>query len=142
MAGCVNKNVSVPATVAFLAGLCCVAAVSAQGIPDPTRPPAALSSPAEPGAPLAPVLHSIKITPNEKTAIIGGETVKLGGRYGDARVVKITDSEVVLRSAAGTETLRLYPDVEVKPVVVTPPAAKKPVIRKSAPAPTSQGKSG
>lgn len=142
MAGCVKNKFTVQAAGVLLSGLCCAAAAWAQGIPDPTRPPAALSSPTEPGAPLAPVLHSIKITPNEKTAIIGGETVKLGGRYGDARVVKITDSEVVLRSAAGTETLRLYPDVEVKPVVVTPPAVKKPVIRKSAPAPTSQGKSG
>ena len=121
-----------------------VASAGAQGIPDPTRPPSAVSSgaSADPGAAAVPVLHSIKITPTEKSAIIGSETVRLGGRYGDARVIKITDSEVVLRSAAGTETLRLYPDVDIKPVVAAPAAVKKPVMKKRVPAPTSQGKTG
>ncbi len=88
------------------------------------------------------MLSSIKITPTEKTAVIGGQTVRLGGRYGDARVIKITDSEVVLRTSAGTETLRLYPDVDIRPVVVEPAAVQKPVTKKRLPAPTNQGKTG
>jgi MSHA biogenesis protein MshK len=87
-------------------------------------------------------LQSIKISPTERTAIIGGEMVRQGGKYGESRVVKITDSEVVLRSAAGSETLRLYPDVTIKPVVTAPVASKKPVTKKRAPAPNSQGKTG
>ena len=115
-----------------------------QGISDPTRPPAALSAgaSAESGAAPAAMLSSIKITPTEKTAVIGGQTVRLGGRYGDARVIKITDSEVVLRTSAGTETLRLYPDVDIRPVVVEPAAVQKPVTKKRLPAPTNQGKTG
>jgi MSHA biogenesis protein MshK len=120
------------------------AVVSAQGLSDPTRPPSAMSSsaPAENAAAVAPVLSSIKITPTEKTAVIGGETVRLGGRYGDARVIKITDSEVVLQKSSGNETLRLFPDVDIRPVVVEPAAVKKPVTKKRLPAPTSQGKTG
>lgn len=119
-------------------------AVWAQGLSDPTRPPTALSAGAadETAAAVVPVLSSIKITPTEKTAVIGGETVRLGGRFGDARVIKITDSEVVLRTSAGQETLRLYPDVDIRPVVAEPPAVKKPVIKKRLPAPTTQGKTG
>jgi len=115
-----------------------------QGILDPTRPPTAVSSelPGEPGASAVPVLHSIKISPTERSAIIGGETVRLGGKFGDARVIKITDSEVVLRSAAGTETLRLYPDVNIRPVVKESAVSKKPSTKKRVPAPTNQGKTG
>ena len=132
-------------TLFFIGGACALTASAwGQGISDPTRPPAALSAgaSAESGSAPAPVLSSIKITPTEKTAVIGGETVRLGGRYGDARVIKITDSEVVLRTSAGTETLRLYPEVDIRPVVVEPAAVKKPVTKKRLPAPTSQGKTG
>ena len=75
---------------------------AAQLLADPTRPPAGLSS-AEPGdgAVAAPVLQSVMISSAARTAIIGGQTVNLGGTYGDARVVRITESEVVLRSASG-----------------------------------------
>jgi MSHA biogenesis protein MshK len=122
----------------------CASAVTAQGISDPTRPPAAVSSDrsGDAGALALPVLHSIKITPTERSAIIGDETVRQGGKYGDARVIRITENEVVLRSAAGTDTLRLYPDVSVKPIVPEPAVSKKPSTKKRAPAPTSQGKSG
>jgi len=91
--------------------------VSAQQVmDDPTRPPAALLS-GTPGAAIGgSLLQSVIITPTQRAAIIGGEKVDLGGKYGDARVVKITESEVVLRSATGTETLQMYPGVEMKPV--------------------------
>ena len=147
MAGRMNTPTfaGVMRTLFFIGGAWALTASAwGQGISDPTRPPAALSAvaSAESGAAPAPVLSSIKITPTEKTAVIGGETVRLGGRYGDARVIKITDSEVVLRTSAGTETLRLYPDVDIRPVVVEPAAVQKPVTKKRVPAPTSQGKTG
>jgi MSHA biogenesis protein MshK len=133
------------ASAIIFAGVCAGAAPAcAQGIADPTRPPASLLSPqaGDAGGPALPVLHSIKITATERIAIIGGETVRQGGKFGDARVIRITENEVVLRSAAGTETLRLYPDVDIKPVVNEPAVSKKPGIKKRAPAPTSQGKTG
>lgn len=92
--------------------------VAAQVLNDPTRPPAAVFSnaPGDTGAATAPLLQSVMISPAGSSVIIGGETVKLGGKYGDARVVKITANEVVLRSASGTEILRMYPNVNLKAI--------------------------
>lgn len=100
--------------------------VAAQALNDPTRPPAAVFSdvPGDPGAAAGPLLQSVMISPAGSSAIIGGERVKLGGKYGDARVVKITANEVVLRSAHGTEILRMYPDVNMKAVGPAPAAGK------------------
>jgi MSHA biogenesis protein MshK len=122
----------------FLLGLCAAAtmvlapdAVVAQVTSDPTRPPAALLSTTPGGdAQGGSLLQSVMITPTERSAIIGGESVKQGGKYGDARVVKITETEVVLRSSTGTETLHLYPGVEMKPVVTAPPAGNKRIAKK------------
>lgn len=89
----------------------------AQLAADPMRPPDSLLSNNPPGDARSGgrQLQSVMILPNERWAIIGGERVKLGGRVGDARVVSISESEVILRSAAGSETLRLYPQVDMKP---------------------------
>jgi MSHA biogenesis protein MshK len=147
MAGGMNTKAAFALRRAMPAALCaCIwaATAGAQGISDPTRPPAAVSSGAsgDQGASGVPVLNSIKISPTERSAVIGSETVRQGGKYGDARVIKITENEVVLRSASGTETLRLYPDINIKPVVTEPAVSKKPIMKKRAPAPTSQGKTG
>jgi MSHA biogenesis protein MshK len=66
----------------------------------------------EPEQVRAPVLQSVLITPTHRAAIINGQRVELGGRYGEARVLKITETEVVLRSVAGTEVLKMYPNVD------------------------------
>jgi MSHA biogenesis protein MshK len=91
-------------------------AMAQQVTGDPTRPPAAILSGTPDAAVGGSLLQSVIITATQRAAIIGGERVNLGGKYGDARVVKITENEVVLHSATGAETLRLYPGVEVKPV--------------------------
>jgi hypothetical protein len=88
----------------------------AQGIADPTLPPAGFSAGENAEeAVRGPVLQSIMIRPHSRSAIISGERVTLGGNYGNARVAAIRETEVVLRSNSGTETLRLYPDVQMKP---------------------------
>ncbi len=90
---------------------------AAQILYDPMRPPAELdATPGEKGAGGAPRLQSVMIGPSERWAIIGGERVGLGGRYGDSRVVRITESEVVLRSASGDQMLKMYSDIEMNPV--------------------------
>ena len=97
----------------------------AQVLNDPTRPPPVFSNPpGDTGAAAGPLLQSVMISPAGRSAIIGGEIVKLGGKYGDARVVKITANEVVLRSANGTEILRMYPEVNMKAVRHAPAAGK------------------
>jgi MSHA biogenesis protein MshK len=104
----------------------------AQILNDPTRPAAGIySTDSTDGAAIGPVLQSVMITPTARSAIIGGETVKLGGKYGDARVIRITESEVVLRSATGTDTLKMYPGVEMKPIKPPVPVPQKTVRKRS-----------
>lgn len=96
----------------------CLAASAAlaEGFVDPTRPPAALdrslqgSAAATPDS--GPVLQSVLIAPGRSEAIISGQTVRLGEKFGDAQVVKITDTEVLLRNGSELQTLRLFPSIE------------------------------
>lgn len=115
----------------------------AQILNDPTRPPAGIYEPeAAAGAARGPVLQSVKISGTERSAIIGGETVKLGAKYGEARVIRITENEVALRSANGTEILRMYPGVEIKPVVSASPVRKPPAGKIRGPATNTRRKDG
>lgn len=91
---------------------------SADDLPDPTRPPAAIMAPAAEG--LGPVeeastgLQSIIISSKRRAAIIDGETVELGGRHGDARLVEVNESSVVLKGPQGKEVLTLFPGVKIR----------------------------
>lgn len=88
-------------------------AAGAQLLNDPTRPPGALGGPAEiAGGGGGPVLQSVMLSPGRKIAVISGEMVVLGGRYGEARLVRLTESEAVLKNGGETTVLRLYPLVE------------------------------
>lgn len=99
----------------------------ADALPDPTRPAIG----AEPGAagaeaPSGPRLQMIKISPSRRSAIIDGQEVTVGSRVGDMRVVKISEGEVVLRGKAGTETLKLFTDVDKRPVMAPKHDSKTP----------------
>jgi MSHA biogenesis protein MshK len=94
----------------------------AQALNDPMRPPAAYVE-AESGGGEAggPVLQSVMISPTRKAAIISGEMVKLGGKFGNAKLVKVSESEVVLRTGDETQVLKMYPGVEKRANVKTAP---------------------
>ena len=79
-------------------------------LPDPTAPPAAPA--AAEGASPGISLTAIKRIGKQRFAVIGGQELAVGGRYQDARVVRITESEVVLRRGAELTVLKLYPHVE------------------------------
>ncbi len=83
---------------------------------DPTRPPAAI----EPGDLAssslgAPRLESVLIAPDRRVAVISGQQVTLGGKVGTGEVVRITETEVVIRGAEGVETLKLLPELRRPP---------------------------
>ena len=87
---------------------------------DPTRPPPGFLSEAARAAAEAdgvdsslPVLQSI-IRPHgaRPAALIDGQVVTLGGQVGDRVLIRIGESEVVLRGESGPETLRLSPGVD------------------------------
>lgn len=85
---------------------------SAQGLIDPTRPPAGLGQvdstlAAGDGAPR---LQSVLISPKaggRHVAVIDGETVRLGDTFKGARVARMTAGEVVLERGAERQVLRM-----------------------------------
>lgn len=112
----------------------------AENLPDPTRPPSEFESTAGGGAAVrsGPVLQSVLISPRYKAAIINGETVKLGGIYGSARVVEIGEGGVVLDEGGSLRTLELFPNVEKKiprskeataPTAIKSPRSKRSAVR-------------
>ena len=90
----------------------------AQGLSDPMRPPGP-PLPTDRASPETqtsrPQLQSILLSPQRKVAVINGQTVVLGGRIGDATLLEISATGVVLKRAEGLETLRLLPDTDKKP---------------------------
>lgn len=94
-------------------------AVQAQST-DPTRPAIDTGIGVSSGTPEATVpsaLQSIiQRRQGKPAALINGAVVELGGKVGEARLVKIGDDFVELRGAAGNEILRLTPGVEKKAV--------------------------
>lgn len=94
-------------------------AAAAQSLPDPTRPPGSLATApdaeAVDGVSSAPLLQSVIISPGRRVAIIAGQTVKQGDKFGDAKVVRITENEVVLRNGDNVQTLKLFPNIEKQP---------------------------
>ena len=89
--------------------------VRAGELADPTRPPAVLDAKIEQSAEqpaTVPVLQSVLISPTRRLAVINGQTVALGEKYGEARLVKISEGEVVLRNGQDVQVLKLFPSVE------------------------------
>jgi MSHA biogenesis protein MshK len=119
--------VALCALAALAAGSSASRAALAQALADPMRPPAVPGpAPAEAAgdsAKAAARLQSVLISPGRRVAVIDGRVVQLGERVGDARLVAISESQVVLQRASGRETLKLNPVVEKNPVPRRP--AKK-----------------
>jgi MSHA biogenesis protein MshK len=99
----------------FFLLLCIAGSALAQrgALVDPTRPPsvAGESSAKESAAPVGPRLQSVLISPTRRVAVISGSTVVQGEKYGNARVVAISEGAVLLRYADRKETLHLIPGV-------------------------------
>jgi MSHA biogenesis protein MshK len=103
---------------AALAAVFLAAGAQAQSLSDPTRPPGAgaMQQGAQDEAPAGRQLQSVLLSGGRKLAVIDGTMVPLGGMLGEARVVKISETEVVLRTGEETEILKLYPSVDKKSV--------------------------
>lgn len=102
-----------------LAGFTGMTPVFAQ-VPDPTRPPEAFVT-AEGGGVAAPHesgVQTVILRPGgrKSAAVINGQYVEVGGMVGDKRVLKITESEVVLNGESGREVIKVMPAIEKIPV--------------------------
>ena len=89
------------------------AAAPAGALQDPTAPP--MAQPAGDAAGAGIPLTAIKQVGTRRVAIIGGQEIAVGGRYQGARVVRITEGEVVLRRDGETTAHKLYPQVDKRP---------------------------
>ena len=85
----------------------------AQGLNDPTRPPLGIpgANAFDPAASSSPA-QVVIISKERRQATINGRTVSLGGRYGNATLVRISDEEIVLQRPEGTETIKHYSSVQ------------------------------
>lgn len=110
-----NRALSCTMTAAVIVAM---AGAQAQALTDPTRPPAAAGATlgAQDEAPPGTQLQSVLISKGRRLAVINGNTVALGGMVGEARVVKITETEVVLKKGEETEVLKMYPGIDKRPV--------------------------
>ena len=90
----------------------------AQVLVDPTRPPTEVSAPQASGEQAAVAeanrLQSIIISPTRRAAIINGQTVELGAKLGNTRLVEVSERGVVLEGMQGRQMLALFPGVELK----------------------------
>ena len=93
-------------------GLLLCASSHAQALTDPTRPPLDLLKASVPGAAPRTPLQAILLSGARKGAIISGQYVPLGGTYGKAKLVRISATEVTLKSDQGLEVLQLYSPME------------------------------
>ena len=97
--------------------LCLPQITAAESLPDPTLPAIDLNGS---GADTVVIetapkgLQSTIISPQYRAAIINGETVILGGKYGDSRLVEVRESSVVLQNAQGRRVMELFPKVNIK----------------------------
>lgn len=98
-------------------GIVCAGVAQAQSLTDPTRPPGGSAAPV-PGhtsveeVPAGTQLQSVLIAAGRRVAVINGTTVPLGGMVGEAKVIKISETEVVLRRGTETEVLKMYPGID------------------------------
>lgn len=102
--------------IAAVAATLAMAAAQAQALTDPTRPPNANAAASGEQAVPGTQLQSVLISPGRRLAIINGTMVPLGGMLGEAKVVKITETEVVLQKGSETEVLKLFPGIEKQPI--------------------------
>lgn len=87
----------------------------AQGLADPTRPPSATAAAGDAAPESAGTqLQSVLISPHRRLAVINGQTVALGAKVGDATLVRIAETSVVLKRGDTLETLMLLPGLEKK----------------------------
>jgi MSHA biogenesis protein MshK len=101
--------------------LCAPQIAAAELLPDPTLPAIDLNSSgagsaveAVPEETVPRGLQSVIISPNYRAAIINGETVTLGGKYGDSRLVEVRENSVVLQNVQGRRVLELFPKVSIR----------------------------
>lgn len=104
-------------TATLILGLLAFAAQAETALlADPTRPAGFSAGPsaAEGGEGGLRLQSVVSPRGGRPMAIISGQMVSLGQKLGDARLIRLSETEAVLRGPKGTERLFLIPDVSKK----------------------------
>lgn len=108
----VNKRIMRILTRGMLLLAVSASAAAVENLPDPTRPVTSQAIADRGAASSGPVLQSVLVASGRRVAMVDGQTVKVGDKVGEARVVKIAESEVVLRNGKELKTLKLFPGID------------------------------
>jgi hypothetical protein len=95
-----------------LALLLAASSVNAAPFADPFRPPRDIEPPTASASATptgGPRLESVLIAPDRRIAVINGEQYTEGAAFGEGRVLRITESEVIIGRAGREESLTLFP---------------------------------
>ena len=119
------NNTKILSTTAVALAMSALAEVAmAQSLLDPTRPAQLVMPESAAEQTLAgPVLQSVLIAPQRRVAIISGQAVELNGKYGELTLIRMSETEVVLRNPQNlkeTQTLKLFPGVDKRMSSPTP----------------------
>lgn len=102
----------------MLASLIWTGTAQAQ-VSDPTRPAGNQVAAETSGGVSAPVESGVQTvilrSGGKSAAVINGQYVVVGGKFGDKRVLRITESEVVLKGESGREVIKVMPSIEKVP---------------------------
>jgi hypothetical protein len=118
---------------------------------DPMQPPAAARaapvSVGEAPLPVAVAPHQLMVVDGRRYVVVGSRRRGVGDLLGDARIERIEDAAVVVRSAAGTQRLPLFGGVTKQAAAApsahpsaTPPAST--LAREPTPAPVRPSSPG
>lgn len=106
----------------------------AEVLRDPTTPPMQLEQAGANNKPLGgPVLQSVMLSMHQKAAIINGQYVKLGKKYEQSVLVRVTESEAILQAADGSkQVLKMEYPLQKKPIITPLASAHQRLRAKSA----------
>lgn len=98
-------------------------------VPDPMRPAADATAQDSAGGVVASTeagVQTVILRPGGKSAaVINGQYVEVGGKVGDKRVLKISESEIVLKGESGREVIKVMPAVQKVPARKTAAADRR-----------------
>ncbi len=99
--------------------LCCMSSLRAQQMPDlilsdPTRPATlapggAAGTAADVNAPLGQLQSVLIARSGRRVAVISGQTLRVGDKFGGAVVVSMSDNSVLLKKGSKVHALKLFP---------------------------------
>ena len=97
-----------------LAAICAgIATTSLADTPrDPTLPPANIGLAGTNVRTTSSLIQSITLMDGKRYAMIAGATVKTGDTITEGRIVNITENAVLVKTATGLITLKLFPNVD------------------------------